>query len=193
MIPWCPCYPHFVAFSVDDFYSMMQSPRDKPDPKAPMLPMSAIVHAHKAMKSIAPEFMFLPTVYPEFLGVVAGRHGFTLGTYLGQPFSVKNVASVSFTPPMTTTRTVATEELVIPPPTAIDNGLTATGVARVANSLVLEFSMGGVGSWETQLLFAVEGSSSEDHWHYDSGVRDPQLTALYDAAIASFSELTIQT
>ena len=58
---------------------------------------------------------------------------------------------------------------------------------------VLEFSKCGVGSWETQLLFAVEGSSSEDHWHYDSGVRDPQLIALYDAAIASFSELAVQT
>ena len=44
-----------------------------------------------------------------------------------------------------------------------------------------------------QLLFAVEGSTSEDHWHYDSGVRDPQLIALYDAAISSFSELTVQT
>jgi hypothetical protein len=49
--------------------------------------------------------------------------------------------------------------------------------------------MGGVGSWDTELIFAMEGSSSEDYWHYDAGLRDPQLVELYDAAIASFAEL----
>ena len=63
------------------------------------------------------------------------------------------------------------------------------GVEVVANRLVLEFEMGGVGSWETQLLFAIQGSADEDAWHYEAGLRDPQLVGLYDAAVASFAEL----
>ena len=79
---------------------------------------------------------------------------------------------------------------VLPPSSQLGGGATQpASVARVANSLVLEFSMGGVGSWDTELIFAMEGSSSEDYWHYDAGLRDPQLVELYDAAIASFAEL----
>ena len=57
-------YPHFIGFSVDDFYSMMQTPQDAPSPKSSALSMSAISDAYRAMKSVAPEFLFMPTVYP---------------------------------------------------------------------------------------------------------------------------------
>eukprot|EP01050_Picozoa_sp_SAG11_P003269 SAG11_NODE_181_length_13239_cov_10.587139_4_plen_977_part_00 len=101
-------YPHFIGFSIDDFYSMMQSPRDKPSPKSAALSMTSLVDAHKAMKAVAPEFLFMPVVYPEFLGVIAGSSGYTLGSFIGQSFGADTMAAVSFTPPMVAVAGAAT-------------------------------------------------------------------------------------
>jgi hypothetical protein len=88
-------HQHFVAFTIDDFYAMMEDPF-VPNPTVPMLPMAAISHAHRAMKAVAPAFLFLPTVYPGYLGAFAGASGFSLGNGYGQPFGTGSLASVSF-------------------------------------------------------------------------------------------------
>ena len=54
--------------------------------------------AYAAMKHIAPDFKFMPTVYPGFLGVYAGASGYTLGVGAGLPFDVDTSASFSLAP-----------------------------------------------------------------------------------------------
>jgi hypothetical protein len=94
---------------------MMGIPQDPPDPKNPMLLMTAIVAAHRAMKAVAPDFLFMPTVYPEFLGVYAGKNGFTLGAGLGQPFLPNSsMASVSFRPATMTLSDTSADSVVVP-------------------------------------------------------------------------------
>ena len=89
-------FPHFVGFTVDDFYCMMVDPMD-PDAKG-MLSQTTMKNAHAAMKKIAPDFKFMPTVYPGFLGVYAGGSGYTLGVGAGLPFDNTTSAAVSLAP-----------------------------------------------------------------------------------------------
>jgi hypothetical protein len=57
-------FPHFIGFTVDDFYCMMQDPNTPSQPADPKLSVAVMQEAHTAMKAIAPNFLFMPTVYP---------------------------------------------------------------------------------------------------------------------------------
>ena len=63
-----------------------------------MLSQTTMKNAHAAMKKIAPDFKFMPTVYPGFLGVYAGGSGYTLGVGAGLPFDNTTSAAVSLAP-----------------------------------------------------------------------------------------------
>jgi hypothetical protein len=89
-------FPHFVGFTIDDFYCMMVDPMVSEADG--MLPVSTMADAYAAMKHIAPDFKFMPTVYPGFLGVYAGASGYTLGVGAGLPFDVDTSASFSLAP-----------------------------------------------------------------------------------------------
>eukprot|EP01052_Picozoa_sp_SAG31_P016638 SAG31_NODE_1109_length_9860_cov_22.119353_1_plen_805_part_00 len=97
-------FPHFIGYTIDDFYCMMQDPNSPPDPVGwpPRLSVAAMADAHSAMKAVAPHFKFMPTVYPGYLGVLAGTSGLTLGVGAGRPFDTNTSASVTFTLPLST-------------------------------------------------------------------------------------------
>ena len=65
---------------------------------APKLAVSAMADAHAAMKKINADFIFMPTVYPAYLGVYAGASGYMLGVGPGLPFDVNTSASLSVSP-----------------------------------------------------------------------------------------------
>lgn len=82
---------------------------------------------------------------------------------------------------------------------AADNKTTAVHFKEIvelhiavtgADLLYLELELAeahGVGNWASGVQFAVQGGSSEDHWHYTAGVRDLSLLATYDAAVGAFA------
>ena len=90
-------FPHFVAFTIDDFYCMMEDPFQDPDPADPRLTVAQLGRAIGAGKAIAPGFRFMPTVYPPYLGVMAGDRGYTMGVGPGLPFDTQTSAAVTLT------------------------------------------------------------------------------------------------
>lgn len=91
-------FPHFVGFTIDDFYCMMEDPFEAADPLNPPLSVAELQRAINAGKAVAPGFRFMPTVYPMYLGVVAGNTGYTLGVGPGLPFDTQTSASLTLTP-----------------------------------------------------------------------------------------------
>jgi hypothetical protein len=95
-------FPHLIGYTVDDFYCMMDDPFYPPSSQLPgtppTLPVSAMQAARDASKAIAPNFRFMPTVYPDFMGVFAGKNGYTLGVQQGLPFGLETSASLSLLP-----------------------------------------------------------------------------------------------
>jgi alpha-galactosidase len=96
-------YPHFVGYTIDDFYCMMMDPNvpSAAIPKAgavPKLSVSTMAVAHRAMKKINKDFLFMPTVYPGYLSVYAGAGGYMLGVGPELPFDVNTSASMSLSP-----------------------------------------------------------------------------------------------
>jgi hypothetical protein len=87
-------FPHFIGFTIDDFYCMMQNPLNPSTDKK--VTVAEMAHAHISMKTIAPSFVFMPTVYPPYMGTFAAERGFTLGVGPEIPFDVNTSASVSF-------------------------------------------------------------------------------------------------
>lgn len=61
-------FPHFIGYTIDDFYCMIEDPFVPPGLLPPTVPpplsVSTMQAAHTAMKAIAPRFRFMPTVYP---------------------------------------------------------------------------------------------------------------------------------
>ena len=53
-------FPHFVGYTIDDFYCMMEDPNTPPDQfgTTPPLSVASMAKAHSAMKSIAPASFF---------------------------------------------------------------------------------------------------------------------------------------
>ena len=100
-------FPHFVGFTIDDFYCMMQNPFAAPDPSDPPLSVAELQRAIAAGKAVAPGFRFMPTVYPMYLGVIAGAAGYTLGVGPGAPFDTQTSASVTLTPQAVTAAATA--------------------------------------------------------------------------------------
>ena len=94
-------FPHFVGFTIDDFYSMMANPLNPPRKaanSAPPLSVAAMAQAHTAMRAVSKAFKFMPTVYPGYLGVYAGAGGYVLGVGAALPFDVNTSASLSLIP-----------------------------------------------------------------------------------------------
>jgi hypothetical protein len=95
-------FPHLIGYTVDDFYCMMDDPFYPPSAQLPgtppTLPVSAMQAARAASKAIAPNFRFMPTVYPDFLGVFAGKEGYTLGVQQGLPFDRQTSAALTLVP-----------------------------------------------------------------------------------------------
>jgi hypothetical protein len=101
-------FPHFIGVTIDDFYCMMQNDESPPNPFDPKLSVATMQVAHSAMKAIAPRFLFMPTVYPNFLGVYAAAFGYTLGVGPSLPFDTNTSASVTLTLPPTSSAATAT-------------------------------------------------------------------------------------
>ena len=59
-------FPHFVGFTIDDFYCMMEDPNVPPGTLPPGTPpplaASTFASIRAVTKRIAPQFMFMPTV-----------------------------------------------------------------------------------------------------------------------------------
>ena len=59
-------FPHFVGFTIDDFYCMMEDPNvppgTLPPDTPPRLAASTFASIRAVTKRIAPQFMFMPTV-----------------------------------------------------------------------------------------------------------------------------------
>eukprot|EP01052_Picozoa_sp_SAG31_P007304 SAG31_NODE_347_length_17310_cov_3.764743_9_plen_1165_part_00 len=87
-------FPHFIGYTIDDFYCMMQDPLNPSNSEK--VTVAVMADAHASMKAIAPSFVFMPTVYPPFMGTFAAEKGFTLGVGPEIPFDEKTTASVSF-------------------------------------------------------------------------------------------------
>jgi hypothetical protein len=126
-------FPHFVGYTIDDFYCMMQDPTAPADQfggPVPRLSVPDLARAHAAMKAIAPHFMFMPTVYPGYLGVVAGPSGFTLGIGPELPFDTHTSASVTFTLPSAAHHTGEVAFMLASPFASWDRGSYANPVWR---------------------------------------------------------------
>ena len=92
-------FPHFIGFTIDDYYCMQQDPFVVPAPGLrPPATVAQMAAAHAAIKAVGPKFQFMPTVYPQYLGVVAGKSGFTLGASAAVPFGVNSSASLTLAP-----------------------------------------------------------------------------------------------